>query len=473
MKKIFTLLTAACIGSLAFGQTIFQSNLSSWASGNPTDFMNTARTNINSANVVEKTGIATYGTSMASLINTSTTSHKRFVTDAFTVVAGQSYLVEMWVAAQDSGELRTNYYDVTNAAYGTYNSYIDVAALSSGSLVKISQTVTVPSNCTSAEFILSLKSTPVTSAPAPFEIGILLDSIAITATTTPPTATKKIYDIQYSTAPNGISPELGNVVTTRGVITGIVKNGPDRHAFFIQDSAKAWNGIFVYERNDSTLVIGDSVEVTGTVDEFNLGSSADKLTELKNVTNITVINSGNTLPTPVSVTTGNAGSEEWEGVLIHVTNAQCTSNSLGFGMWAVNDGSGNINADDDIFFYHLTAVVGNYYDVTGIGTYTFDEYKILPRDFNDISTSTGINELDKNNIKVYPNPANNVLNFELNTVSANVQLFDVTGKIVKSINTNKNKFSVSLSDFNNGIYFYSIIDAEGNKIATNRFVVAK
>ncbi len=238
---------------------------------------------------------------MAALFN-ATTSHKRFTTQPVTVVPGESYLIEMWVACQDSGELRTGYHDVTNNGWG-YGSYIDVATASGGNLVMVSQTVTVPVTCSSAEFILSLRSADPTS-------GILVDSVAITSTTPPVANIKKIYDIQFTTNPNGDSPEVGNVVTTKGVITGIVKNGPDRHAFFIQDSAAAWNGIYVYERNDSTLVIGVSVEVTGTVAEYN------GLTELTFVSNITVLNSGNTLPTPVVTTTGNANMEQWEGVVI-------------------------------------------------------------------------------------------------------------------------------------------------------------
>jgi len=464
MKKIFTLLTAACIGSFAFGQTVFQSNLSSWATGNPTDWMGNS-TSIASANVVEATVGATYGTSMASLVN-ATTSHKRFSTQPVTVTSGQSYKIEMWVAAQTSGELRTNYYDITNGnVYGTYNSYIDVAAASSGNLVMISQIVTVPTGCTSAEFILSVRNTdPGTSS---LGVGILIDSVAISVTTPPVTTIKKIFDIQYTSNPNGDSPEMGNLVTTRGVITGIVKNGPDRHAFFIQDSALAWNGLYVYERNDSTLLIGDSVEVTGTVAEFN------NTTELTFVSNITVLNSGNTLPTPVSNTTMSANMEEWEGVLINVTNAQCTNTTGGFGIWEINDGSGVLRADDDIFFYHLTAVVGTNYDVTGIGHYSFGDFKILPRDFNDISLSTGINELKNSVLNVYPNPANNIINFELNINNATIQIYDITGKILKTFNANKDKFSVSLNNFNSGVYFYSIKDVEGNKIATNRFVVAK
>lgn len=463
MKKIFTILTTVCFATVSFGQTVFQSNLSSWANGDPTDFMNTARTSIASANVVEQTIGVTYGTSMASLIN-ATSSHKRFVTDAITVVPGESYLIEMWVACQDSGELRTGYYDVTNANYGTYNPYIDVAASSGGNLVMISQTVTVPATSSSIEFILSLRNTSVNQSV--FNIGIQLDSIAITATTPPPANIKKIYDIQFTTNANGDSPEVGNVVTTKGVITGIIKNGPDRHAFFIQDSSAAWNGIYVYERNDSTLVIGDSVEVTGTVAEYN------GLTELSFVSNITVLNSGNTLPTPVVTTTANANMEQWEGVVIQNLNAECVSNTNGFGMWEINDGSGSLLADDDIYFYHLTAVVGSHYDVTGIGHFSFGDYKILPRDANDISLVVGINELNTSNVAVYPNPAKDQITFQLENNGFEVIVADITGKIVTTANTVADKLTLSLDNLNNGIYFYTIKNKEV-VIATNKFVVVK
>jgi|TARA_R110000782_G_scaffold237188_1_gene323493 hypothetical protein len=463
MKKIFIILTAVCIGAVSFGQTVFQSDLSSWANGDPTDFMNTARTSIASANVVEQTIGATYGTSMASLINTST-SHKRFVTDAITVVPGESYLIEMWVACQDSGELRTGYYDVTNASYGTYNPYIDVATTSAGNLVMVSQTVTVPATSSSVEFILSLRNTSVNQSV--FNIGIFLDSIAITATTPPTPTIKKIYDIQFTTNVNGDSPEVGNVVTTKGVITGIVKNGPDRHAFFIQDSAAAWNGLYIYERNDSTLVIGDSVEVTGTVAEYN------GLTELSFVSNITVLNSGNTLPTPVVTTTGNANMEQWEGVVIQTLNAECTSNTVGFGMWEINDGSGTLLADDDIFPYHFNAVVGSDYNVTGIGHFSFGDYKILPRDINDISLVVGIDELNANNVAVYPNPANDQITFQLENNGFELIVADITGKMVATANTVADKLTLSIENLNNGIYFYTIKNKDA-VIATNKFVVVK
>jgi hypothetical protein len=476
MKKIFTLFAAVSIGTFGFAQTVFQSNLSSWTGGgDPTDWMTTVRSNISSANVVEQTVSPVYGSSRASLINTSTSSHQRFATGAVTVVANTSYLIEMWVTAQNSGELRTGLYDVTNAAYATYNNYIDVSTVSAGNQVLVSQTIIAPANCTSAEFILSLKSTDPSTAGTPFFVGILVDSVAITATTTSGPTITKIFDIQFPANANGDSPLLGNTVTTRGVVTGIVKNGPARHSFFIQDSARAYNGIYVYQTNDSTIVMGDSVEVTGTVDEFSFGTATlpTELTQIGFPSNITVLNSGNTLPAPVSISTANANMEEWEGVLVNVTNAQCTSNSVGFGRWTLNDGSGAVDADDDIFFYHLTAVVGTSYDVTGIGHYFFDEYSILPRQFSDISVATSVNELNDVTVNVYPNPVVDILNFDLNINNVTVNIFDITGKTLKSITSASNAFNVDLGALGNGIYFYQVIDNNKNIVATSKFVVSK
>jgi len=469
MKKLFTLLTTVSIGTMCFAQTVFQSNLSSWAGGVPTDWMGT-KTSIAASNVIEQTFGATYGTSMASLIDT-TTSHVRFTTQAVTVTPGETYKIEMWVAAQNTGDLRTNFYDLTNSAYGTYNSYVNVASQSAGSLTLVTQTVTMPATCTSAEFILSLRNTDPSTAS--LGIGILVDSVAISVTTPPVTSNLKIYDIQYTTNANGDSPQVGNVVTTRGVITGIVVNGPAKWSFFIQDSARAWNGLYIYNLNDSTLSMGDSVEVTGKVSEFKLVSATQPqaTTELTNVSNITVLNTGNTLPTPVSITTGNANMEEWEGVLIKVTNAQCTSNSLGFGMWSVNDGSGNINADDDIYPYALNALVGTNYDVTGIGHYSFDQYKILPRMASDIAISTGIDELTANHISYFPNPVKNELNINLNQ-AVTVLVYDLTGNLIESVNSINNNLKINTINLTNGMYFFKIMN-DNKLIATKRFIVAK
>jgi len=293
------------------------------------------------------------------------------------------------------------------------------------------------------------------------------DAADVVGTAGGPTLTN-IYDIQYTTAPSGDSPMNGNIVTTRGVVTGIVTFGTAKHSFFIQDSAAAWNGLYVYETNDSTLVIGDSVEVTGTVDEFN------GTTELISVSNITVLNSGNTLPSPVSNSTLASNSEEWEGVLIGSSGMPlCTSNSIGFGMWEIDDGSGVLLADDDIYPYALSAIVGNCYWVTGIGHYSFGDFKILPRDMNDISICSSVEEVEGSSVLIYPNPAQNVLTFEMEINEGVINIIDITGKKLITQKINGFLTNVSLNNILNGIYFYSITDFNGNLIATNKFIVAK
>lgn len=464
MKKIFTLLVVASFSTLAIGQTVFQSNLSSWSGSQPTDWFGD-KTHTTVLSVTEVTTGANFGSSMAALVNTGTT-HKRFTTQPTAVVGGSTYQIKMWVSG-NAGNLRTGWYDTTNGAWSTYNPY---ASVSGGTQSIISQSVTVPSTCNYAEFILSIQSTDAT--------GIYLDSVYIGVGTPTATTNVSIYDIQNTTDPNGDSPEDGNVVTTKGIVTAYVSKTANYGAgsFFIQDGNGAWNGLYIYNLDTNlTPFVGDSVSVTGTVAEVNLGSAPQGVTELKQITDVTVINSGNTVPNPTVISTSAANSEEYEGVLIKVVNAEATSvgSTLGFGLWEMNDGSGALKGDDDMYAYHTQAILGTHYDVTGVGHYSFDDYKILPRKTSDVALFTGVDQLSGVKVTVYPNPVRDVLNFKLDVAGFNVQIIDVTGKVVKAANTTNNSLSIKTENLNNGFYFYSITDVNGNLVSTNKFIVAK
>jgi hypothetical protein len=262
------------------------------------------------------------------------------------------------------------------------------------------------------------------------------------------------------------------------VVTAYVSNTANYGAgsFFIQDGNGAWNGLYIYNVDtNNTPSVGDSVEVTGTVTEVNLGSAPQAVTELSFISNITVLNTGNTLPNETVISTSDANSEDYEGVLIKVVGANATAvgSTLGFGLWEMNDGSGALKGDDDMYAYHLQAVQGTKYDVTGIGHYSFDDYKILPRKTSDVALFTGVDELSGVNVSVYPNPVRDAINFKLDVTGYNVSIVDVTGKSVKSASTLNNKLSVETSNLNNGIYFYSITGFDGQLISTNKFIVAK
>lgn len=275
-----------------------------------------------------------------------------------------------------------------------------------------------------------------------------------------------IMDIQTPGVSMGDTSQYYNqTIMTKGVVTGVVTFGAPG-TFFIQDGNGAWNGIYVFE-SGTAVSRGDSVEVSATVTEFN------GVTELVSVTNITVLNSGNSLPTPSVISTNNAATmEEYEGVLVQLLNAEYTNNPGSFGLWEVNDGSGMVECDDDIFPYASTGTVGTFYDIVGIGHFSFGTRKVLPRDINDISISTGLEEFGVGSSFVYPNPTSDILNFSLSVKNASISILDVTGKVVKTVNTNSNIVSVNVSNLTNGLYFYNVI-SKGETILTNRFIVAK
>ena len=452
MKKIFTLFSAIVIGTVGFGQVVFQSDLSSWSGGNPTDFMGSA-TNIPGSSVWEQTVGVTYGTSMASLINT-TASHQRFTTQNVSVVAGQAYEIKMWVAGS-MGSLRTGFYDATNAAYNTYNPYLNMAVESAGNLVMLTQTVTVPATCTSGQFIFSLHSTDPTYAGAPFYLGIILDSVAVTAVTLPPPTLVDIYDIQYTTDISGDSPETGNIVTTRGVVTGVIGFGADAGRFFIQDGSGPWTGIYVYDTTPVTL--GDSVEVTGTITEY-FG-----LTEFTSVSAVTIISSGNPQPIATDVSTLNAAQEQYECVLVKVSDAICNNPSAGFGTFIVNDGSGDRIVDDQIYTY--VPVLGNAYDITGVTFLSFSEVKIYPRIAADIVT-TGYASVEENiAFSIYPNPATSSVKLNVQA-DALVTIYALTGELIYQGIGNG---LIDVTNFSKGLY--QVVVTQNEITSTQKLII--
>jgi hypothetical protein len=86
------------------------------------------------------------------------------------------------------------------------------------------------------------------------------------------------------------------------------------------------------------------------------------------------------------------------------------------------------------------------------------------------SITSGINEFENNfrTLSVYPNPANTLLSIEYSFAIAaemNVQLLDVTGRVVYSddvFTSKKGVNTVNVNDLNNGIYILKLSNGSGN-----------
>lgn len=132
--------------------------------------------------------------------------------------------------------------------------------------------------------------------------------------------TLKIYEIQGNGA---TSPYAGQIVETGGIVVADFQGGDQLNGFFLQDitgdsDMTTSDGIFVYDPSGTDVAVGDVISVTALVDEFNT------LTELKNLSSLTINSSGNPLPAPAQVTLPEATDgdlEQYEGMLVQITDS--------------------------------------------------------------------------------------------------------------------------------------------------------
>ncbi|MEH6437232.1 ExeM/NucH family extracellular endonuclease [Massilia sp. DD77] len=109
----------------------------------------------------------------------------------------------------------------------------------------------------------------------------------------------------------------GVVMTTKGVITAKVGSG-----FFLQDlngdgDPSTSDAIFVFGAQTPAMV-GDLVQVTGTVDEYKPSGATRTYTELKDVSAVTKLSAGHTIA-PTNIGLPNADLASVEAMLVRFT----------------------------------------------------------------------------------------------------------------------------------------------------------
>lgn len=149
-----------------------------------------------------------------------------------------------------------------------------------------------------------------------------------------PGETTLIHDIQGTTDQNLLDDQ---VVRVEAIVVGDFQDedadaSRELRGFYLQEEDAdadtdplTSEGIFIFEGNGATandVNVGDLVQVTGTVDEFF------NETQLDQITNITIISSGNPLPTPAAISLPSTGTivdqagdiapnlEAYEGMLV-------------------------------------------------------------------------------------------------------------------------------------------------------------
>ncbi|MCC6299341.1 MAG: ExeM/NucH family extracellular endonuclease [Anaerolineales bacterium] len=213
------------------------------------------------------------------------------------------------------------------------NGAVDVASYAYGAEGGDNQSLTRDPDVTGADPLVK-HSTATGSGGALFSPGTLIDGSQFSGCP----AELKIHDVQGNGA---ASPLVGQTVVVTGVVVGDFQDGAsgtngDFNGFHVQEEDAdvdadplTSEGIFVFDGSSPAVnvAIGDLVQVQGVVSEFN------GLTEITSFTGVTVLNSGNPLPSAATVSlpvTAVTDFEAYEGMRVTFPQALVISEYFNF-----------------------------------------------------------------------------------------------------------------------------------------------
>jgi imidazolonepropionase-like amidohydrolase len=186
-------------------------------------------------------------------------------------------------------------------------------------------------------------------------------------------------------------PAIGTEVTIQGAyVTALRPDSGGSRGFYVQDaSLQPFTGIFVFTQSQPPgVAVGNQVNITGTYEEYF------ELSELTSPI-VTIVNPGTTLPfgpivvaDPAQIATGGAAAEGYESMLLQVNNVTVVNMNpdapQDFDEFSV---TGNLRIDDLLYVaLDNTYPVGTTFTkIVGIHSFSFANYKLLPRDANDVT----------------------------------------------------------------------------------------
>lgn len=107
------------------------------------------------------------------------------------------------------------------------------------------------------------------------------------------------------------------------------------------------------------------------------------------------------------------------------------------------------------------------------GTFTGDPIDELQNQFDAFKATLSTDEFNYNRIKIYPNPAKDLLNIETqnNTIDA-IELYNILGEkiLAKNITSDINQIKLDLNNYNSGVYIMKIIK-DATVVKTSKIVI--
>jgi hypothetical protein len=263
------------------------------------------------------------------------------------------------------------------------------------------------------------------------------------------------------TNPDGVLEFDGPYATFHAIIMGV---SDDTSRVWVADEAGAHHGVNTYDMVLDEIAVGDEILFYGKLSPFG------NQTEIYPATLMSIVSSGNTLyqstVVPGSdVSNSNAADEDpaekYEGVLVTVEQAEVTVWDGAY-FTLTDDGGASSFWVSDWFVYadgfgENTLTIGNTYNITGFVVGRDGEYRIVPRDANDILDITSVQLRDRTGLHIYPVPAEDLLHIENVSEYSSVMISTITGQVCFSeVVSGRNNITVDVSEYKNGVYLVQL-----------------
>ena len=272
----------------------------------------------------------------------------------------------------------------------------------------------------------------------------------------------------------GVADSINTYCKLIGVVHGL--NYANTGLSFYMMDANA--GINVYSASalyGYNVTEGDRIRVIGKIQQTR------GLIEIL-PDSIVKISTGNTLSTPLVVTTLTDANESY---LIKMNSLTYISGwpTIAGPTATVLAKNGADTITIEIFSQcplQGTAAPVNLFNIIGIQSqYTsaitppfLTGYYILPRSVSDLILSVNDIQNEVSNISIYPNPSNgkfNVTNNDKNNLDVNI--YTIQGSLIYHTTTNKHTTTFDISNFSKGAYFIKLIDTKTNNTHTNKLII--
>jgi hypothetical protein len=141
-------------------------------------------------------------------------------------------------------------------------------------------------------------------------------------------------------------------------------------------------------------------------------------------------------------------------------------------LWTKNYGGSGIETINSV-----QQTADNGYVMVGytssIGAGDFDMFLLKTDSLGDYNLNTGVNENPNSKLKldVYPNPNKGVFFIQSQLKISKIDIINLKGKTIYSLQLNNNKANIDLSKEAKGIYFYQIYIAENQIVQSGKIVI--